>query len=98
MLPAESHWIHTLKPSQFINEELRVGSFACFADLLLRFQDLAELCAFLCLAKWLRMPENTGDCANRARTLAMKLCLFVPAAKTALPLKLFRLFGVPDGI
>jgi hypothetical protein len=98
MLPAESHWIHTLKPSQFINEELRVGSFAGFADLLLRFQDLAELCAFLCLAKWLRMPENTGDCANRARTLAMKLYLFVPAAKRHFPLSSFRLFGVPDGI
>ena len=62
MLPAESHWIHTLKPSQFINEELRVGSFACFADPLLRCQDPAELCAFLCLEEWLRMLENTGDC------------------------------------
>jgi hypothetical protein len=30
--------------------------------------------------------------------LAMKLCLFVPVPKMAFPLKLFRMFGVPDGI
>jgi len=89
---------NTFKPSQFINEELRVGSFACFADPQLRCQDPAELCAFLCLEEWLRMLENTGDCANRARTLAMKLCLFVPAPKVSAPRKLLKRFGVPDGI
>jgi hypothetical protein len=31
-------------------------------------------------------------------TDCLKLCLFVPADKTALPPKLFRLFGVLDGI
>jgi|HubBroStandDraft_3_1064219.scaffolds.fasta_scaffold11453_3 hypothetical protein len=44
------------------------------------------------------MPENTRDCANPARKLVMKLCLFVPAAKVAFPRKLLSRFGVPDGI
>jgi hypothetical protein len=73
-------------------------SFACFADPLLRFQDLAELCAFLCLEERLRMPENTSDCANRARQLAMKLCLFVPAAKTVIVRNPFILLASPTGL
>jgi integrase len=36
-------WTHILKPSQFTNGELRVGSFACFAHPRLRLPDLAEM-------------------------------------------------------
>ena len=54
-------------------------------------------CALLCLEERLRMPENTSDCANRARQLAMKLCLFVPAAKTVIVRNPFILLTSPTG-
>src|SRR5216684_6494409 len=96
MLPAESHWIHTLKPSQFTNEELRVGSFACFAHPRLRPPDLADcMCLFV--------PTRTAPDARKhwrlgkpGQKLATELCLFVPAPKVAAPRKLLKRFGVPD--
>ena len=51
MLLAESHWILTLKRSQFTNEELRVGSFASFAHLRLQPPDLTELHVPFCAYK-----------------------------------------------
>src|SRR5882762_4532856 len=98
MLPAESHWIPTLKRSQFTNGELRVGSFACFAH---------HGCGCLiwlgcvCLFVPIRPAPDAlkhCECANRARQLATELCLFVPAPKVAVPRKLLKRFGVPDGI
>jgi hypothetical protein len=85
MLPAESHWIHTLKRSRFTNEELRVGSFACFAHPQLRRVDLTELHVPFCAYK------NSSGCQKHSRLskpgqkLATELCLFVPAPKVALP-------------
>src|SRR5260370_25121618 len=51
MLLAESHWILTLKRSQFTNGELRVGSFASFAHLRLQPPDLTELHVPFCAYK-----------------------------------------------
>ena len=60
---AESHWIRTLKRSQFTNEELRVGSFACFAHLRLRLPDLTGLHVPFCAYK------NSSGCH---KTLAIR--------------------------
>src|SRR5712672_583313 len=63
MLPAESHWIRTLKRSQSTNEELRVGSFASFAHPRLQPPDLTELHVPFCAYK------NSSGCP---KTLAIR--------------------------
>src|SRR6266436_6622775 len=98
MLLAESHWIRTLKRSRFTNEELRVGSFACFAHPRLRRVDLTELHVPFCAYK------NSSGCP---KTLAIRqtgpeigdgVVPFCACAKSGRSRKLLKRFGVPDGI
>ena len=98
MLLAESHWIRTLKRSQSTNEELRVGSFACFAHPRLRPPDLTELHVPFCAYKNSSGCPKTLAIRQPGKKLATELCLFVPAPKVAVPRKLLKRFGVPDGI
>jgi hypothetical protein len=98
MLPAESHWTRTLKRSHFTNEELRVGSFASFAHLRLQPPDLTELHVPFCAYKNSSGCPKTLAIRQTGQKLAPELCLFVPAPKVAVPRKLLKRFGVPDGI
>src|SRR6266852_8655583 len=98
MLPAESHWIHTLKPSQFTNEELRVGSFACFAHPRSRLPDLAELRVPFCAYKNSSgLPEKTRDCANRARNWRQSCAFLCLRQKWPFPVSSSKDLASPTG-
>ena len=60
--------------------------------------DLTELHVPFCAYKNSSRCPITLAISKTKQKLATELCLFVPAPKVAVPRKLMKRFGVPDGI